>query len=55
MTTTATSTFDLDMNDLVEEAFERCGLEVRSGYDFRTGKRINRSGRKKTLRHDGTH
>lgn len=39
MTTTATSTFDLDMNDLVEEAFERCGLEVRSGYDFRTARR----------------
>jgi hypothetical protein len=27
------------MNDLVEEAFERCGLEVRSGYDFRTARR----------------
>ena len=39
MTTTATSTFDLDMNDLVEDAFERCGLEVRSGYDFRTARR----------------
>ena len=39
MTTTATSTFNLDMNDLVEEAFERCGLEVRSGYDFRTARR----------------
>jgi hypothetical protein len=39
MTTTATSNFDLDMNDLVEEAFERCGLEVRSGYDFRTARR----------------
>jgi hypothetical protein len=39
MTTTATSTFDLDMNDLVEEAFERCGLELRSGYDFKTARR----------------
>jgi hypothetical protein len=27
------------MNDLVEEAFERCGLELRSGYDFRTARR----------------
>jgi hypothetical protein len=27
------------MNDLIEEAFERCGLEVRSGYDFRTARR----------------
>jgi hypothetical protein len=39
MTTTGTSTFSLDMNDLVEEAFERCGLELRSGYDMRTARR----------------
>jgi len=39
MSTTGTSTFNLDMNDLIEEAFERCGLEVRSGYDFRTARR----------------
>jgi hypothetical protein len=34
MTTTGTTSFNLDMNDLIEESFERCGLEVRSGYDF---------------------
>jgi hypothetical protein len=39
MSTTGTTAFDLDMNDLIEEAFERCGLEVRSGYDFRTARR----------------
>ncbi len=39
MTTTGTNTFNLDMNDLIEEAFERCGLELRSGYDFRTARR----------------
>ena len=39
MTTTGTSTFNLDMNDLIEEAFERCGTELRSGYDFRTARR----------------
>jgi hypothetical protein len=39
MSTTGTSTFNLDMNDLIEEAYERCGLEVRSGYDFRTARR----------------
>lgn len=39
MTTTGTTTFNLDMNDLIEEAFERCGLESRSGYDFRTARR----------------
>lgn len=39
MTTTGTSTFNLDVNDLIEEAFERCGQELRSGYDFRTARR----------------
>jgi hypothetical protein len=39
MTTTGTNTFNLDMNDLIEEAFERCGLELRTGYDFRTARR----------------
>jgi hypothetical protein len=37
--TSGLETFNLDMNDLVEEAFERCGLELRSGYDFRTARR----------------
>jgi hypothetical protein len=39
MTTTGTATFNLDLNDLVEEAFERCGSELRTGYDFRTARR----------------
>ena len=39
MTTTGTSAFNLDLNDLVEEAFERCGKELRTGYDFRTARR----------------
>jgi hypothetical protein len=38
-TTSGTSLFNLDLNDLIEEAFERCGKELRSGYDFRTAKR----------------
>lgn len=38
-TTTGTSIFNLNMNDLIEEAFERCGLELRTGYDFRTARR----------------
>jgi len=37
--TTGTTVFNLDMNDLIEEAFERCGKELRSGYDFRTARR----------------
>ena len=39
MTTTGTTAFNLDLIDLIEEAFERCGSEVRSGYDFRTARR----------------
>lgn len=39
MTTTGTSSFNLDLNDLMEEAFERCGAELRSGYDVRTARR----------------
>ena len=37
--TTGTSNFNLDLNDVVEEAFERCGKEMRSGYDLRTAQR----------------
>jgi hypothetical protein len=39
MTTSSTTAFNLNLNDLVEEAFERCGLELRTGYDFRTARR----------------
>lgn len=37
--TTGTTAFNLDINDLVEEAFERCGQELRTGYNFRTARR----------------
>lgn len=39
MTTTGTAAFNLDVNDLIEEAFERCGQELRTGYNFRTARR----------------
>ena len=39
MSTTGLTAFNLDMNDLIEEAFERCGKQLRSGYDFRTARR----------------
>ncbi len=39
MTTTGTTTFNLNLNELVEEAFERCGAELRTGYDLRTARR----------------
>jgi hypothetical protein len=37
--TTATTAFNPDLNEIFEEAFERCGLELRTGYDFRTARR----------------
>ena len=39
MTTVGTTTFNLDLANLVEEAFERAGTELRSGYDMRTARR----------------
>lgn len=39
MPTTGTTTFNLDLNNLIEEAFERCGAELRTGYDMRTARR----------------
>lgn len=39
MTTSGTTTFNLDLNALVEEAFERAGAELRTGYDLRTARR----------------
>ena len=39
MTVSGSTDFELDVADYVEEAFERCGLEVRTGYDLKTAKR----------------
>jgi hypothetical protein len=41
MATTGTTTFNLNLNDLIEEAWERAsgGGEIRSGYEFRTARR----------------
>jgi len=39
MTTSGSTTFNLDLNNLIEEAFERCGAELRTGYDMRTARR----------------
>jgi hypothetical protein len=39
MSTSGTSVFNLDLNNIVEEAFERCGLESRTGYDLKTARR----------------
>jgi hypothetical protein len=39
MTTSGTAGFNLDISDLVEEAFERCGSELRTGYQLKTARR----------------
>lgn len=39
MTTSNSTDFELDVVEYIEEAFERCGLEVRTGYDLQTAKR----------------
>jgi|TARA_R100000773_G_scaffold39845_1_gene35532 hypothetical protein len=39
MTTSNSRNFSLDVGEIIEEAYERCGLEVRTGYDSRTARR----------------
>ncbi len=39
MTTSGVANFDLDLNEIIEEAFDRAGLEVRTGYEWRTARR----------------
>ena len=39
MSTSGTRTFDLSIAEIIEEAYERCGLEVRTGYDAETARR----------------
>jgi len=39
MATSGTTAFTLDLLEVIEEAFERCGSESRTGYDLRTARR----------------
>jgi len=39
MATSGSVDFNLDMAEITEEAFERCGLEFRTGYDAKTARR----------------
>ena len=39
MATSGSRNFNLDVGEVIEEAYERCGLEVRTGYDARTARR----------------
>ncbi len=39
MAVSGSKDFELDVADYIEEAFERCGLELRTAYDLRTARR----------------
>jgi hypothetical protein len=39
MATSGVATFNPDFVEIIDEAFERCGLESRTGYDLRTARR----------------
>lgn len=39
MAVSGSKDFELDVNDYIEEAFERCGLMAQTGYDLKTAKR----------------
>jgi len=39
MTTSGTAVWNLDIADAIEEAYERAGIEARTGYDYRTARR----------------
>ena len=35
MATSGTAAFDLSIDEIVEEAYERCGIQTSSGYDLK--------------------
>jgi hypothetical protein len=39
MSTSTTTSFDLQFSEIAEEAYERCGVEMRTGYQLRTARR----------------
>tara|TARA_R100000781_G_scaffold27332_1_gene20297 strand:- start:3256 stop:3951 length:696 start_codon:yes stop_codon:yes gene_type:complete len=39
MATSGTTAFNLDISEIMEEAYDLCGLELRSGYSYRSAKR----------------
>ena len=39
MATSGTTSFDLQIDDIIEEAYERCGLRTNSGNDLRSARR----------------
>ena len=39
MATSGTTTFDLNIDDIIQEAYERCGVRTNSGYDLKSARR----------------
>ena len=39
MATSGTTTFDLDIDDIIQEAYERTGARTNSGYDLKSARR----------------
>ena len=39
MATSGTTAFDLNIDDIIEEAYERCGMRTNSGNDLRSARR----------------
>ena len=39
MATSGTTAFNLEISEIIEEAFERCGLQSKTGYDIETARR----------------
>ena len=39
MATSGTTTFDLNIDDIIQEAYERCGMRTNSGYDLKSARR----------------
>ena len=39
MATSGTTAFELDVSDVIEEAYERIGIEIRTGYQAKTARR----------------
>jgi hypothetical protein len=39
MATSGTTSFDLDIDEIIQEAYERCGVRTNSGYDLRSARR----------------
>ena len=52
MTTSGSRDFNMDVGEIIEEAFERCGLEVRTGYDAKTTLTLTEGQAQETLTAD---